>query len=60
MKRLLILMVFGMMWSNLSGCCLWRGPACQQCPPPAVTYAPPCAAPCQPAAPCARAQARLS
>jgi hypothetical protein len=52
MKRLLILLIFGMMGSCLAGChfweCLWRGPACQQCPPPAVTYG----APCQPAAPC--------
>jgi hypothetical protein len=52
MKRLLILMIFGMMWSGWAGChccdSLWRGPACQQCPPPAVTYG----APCQPAAPC--------
>jgi hypothetical protein len=55
MKRLLILTMFGMMWSGLAGChfweCLWRGPACQQCPPPAVTYG----APCQPSAPCAGA-----
>ena len=52
MKRLLILTVLGMLLGGVAGCrfmeCLWRGPACQQCQPPAVT----CANPCQTHDPC--------
>ena len=60
MKRLPILIVFGMMWSSLAGChcwdCMWRGPACQQCPPPAVTYALPVPLPASPPLPAPRAR----
>jgi hypothetical protein len=49
MKRLLILMILGMLLGSTAGCkfwdCLWHGPAYRQ---PCQPVAGPCATPCTP------------